>query len=1049
MVLHNALVTGSLTLNGTDISNITGSSTYSASFASQLTSLNTYTGSNNTNISALHAFSSSILTYTASNDLTNATQSNRLSTLEVTTGSLNTASGSAITRLNALETTTGSLNTASGSAITRLGSLETASGSAITRLNSIESNTGSYATTGSNTFVSTQYISCTSNPTGFTTAASLYTDGGLRVTKDAYVSGTLYLNNVTIYGTQSVNYITSSQLDISDNIINVNTATPNVRFGGLAVYDSGSTGLTGSILWDSQNNNWVYSNPSGSGNYDSSMVIMGPRNNGSLGNEQGLNCNYLVQGHGSHHTTSSMIFHDGTNTCIPNTLAGGISCFSTSCAASFIGGTMSGTTIYGSTAVCSPVGKFTTCLDLGGALTGTSATFSMPSGNGALTIANSCLSGKNWTLLPNTNGAESDLLLYYAGASAGTRLTIASTGAATFISSLGYGAGFGLFPRGQGVTDWYLGRYISSPETIDNAIGSLGGNAWRIGYTLGSSFVPTISLFAGGSATFSSIIQNVSGIYVRASGNSDLPFINFSNADGVYNWGRVGGLLQGDGDGSLYFQTKLGGSLGTRLTITSTGASTFACTIQANGGNITSFSSVGAAAFGNGINIHTQPGTYTAGHGGILQFQNEDVITGGIRAIRDGGSWGGALLFYTHNTSAGNTFDTTFVERMRITSDGNVLIGTGTTPEGPLDVYKSNSAGLGGHIILRNNGSAVANETAVLFVDGGVGTTRAAISSTTENSPYFGDLKFKTGLGTYACLTTRMTIAGSTGYVGISVTSACKNLEVGGTIRTTVSPSVFYRDMSYIGDIYQFGPGETTDNVDFKICGGSTWATGGNFRWFTQTGNGTPSERMRISSAGVVTVTNASSDAQLSLSSGGTTAYVKFTNCAGDTWGIGNSFSAANTDFQLYNFTTSAYGFRVSRGGIYANTTATAANVQIDSNGYFARSTASSRRFKENITDWNSNGLNTILALKPKIFKYKEDYYNKANVDFLGLIAEEVAEVSPYLADYENEDRTGQVENVRYANIVVPLIKAVQEQQCTICSQASMINTLKTCLGIA
>jgi hypothetical protein len=38
--------------------------------------------------------------------------------------------------------------------------------------------------------------------------------------------------------------------------------------------------------------------------------------------------------------------------------------------------TITGTTIYGSTAVCSPVGKFTTCLDLGGALTGTSGTFS-------------------------------------------------------------------------------------------------------------------------------------------------------------------------------------------------------------------------------------------------------------------------------------------------------------------------------------------------------------------------------------------------------------------------------------------------------------------------------------------------------------------------------------------------------------------------------------------------------------------------------------------------------------------------------------------------
>ena len=39
-----------------------------------------------------------------------------------------------------------------------------------------------------------------------------------------------------------------------------------------------------------------------------------------------------------------------------------------------------------------------------------------------------------------------------------------------------------------------------------------------------------------------------------------------------------------------------------------------------------------------------------------------------------------------------------------------------------------------------------------------------------------------------------------------------------------------------------------------------------------------------------------------------------------------------------------------------------------------------------------------------------------------------MAEVSPYLAQYENLDRTGLVENVRYDTIVVPLIKAIQEQ---------------------
>jgi hypothetical protein len=110
----------------------------------------------------------------------------------------------------------------------------------------------------------------------------------------------------------------------------------------------------------------------------------------------------------------------------------------------------------------------------------------------------------------------------------------------------------------------------------------------------------------------------------------------------------------------------------------------------------------------------------------------------------------------------------------------------------------------------------------------------------------------------------------------------------------------------------------------------------------------------------------------------------------------------------------------------YNNTTGIAANVQIDSNGFFARSTVSSLRYKENIID-SDIGLNVILSLKPKIFNYKKDYYDKADVKFLGLIAEEVAEICPYLADYENEDRTGQVENVRYANIVVPLIKAIQE----------------------
>ena len=185
---------------------------------------------------------------------------------------------------------------------------------------------------------------------------------------------------------------------------------------------------------------------------------------------------------------------------------------------------------------------------------------------------------------------------------------------------------------------------------------------------------------------------------------------------------------------------------------------------------------------------------------------------------------------------------------------GNFGIGI-SSPQGLLDVYKSTSGGLGGHIYLRNNGAAVGNEMAVMFVDGDASTMRAAISSTTEGAPYFGDIKFKTGLGTYASLTTRMTISGE-GKVGIGFTPSYK-LQVAGEITTHAGTNTsYYAYMNYLGTTYNFASGETTDNVDFKIAGGGAWGSGGNFRWFTQAGGTTPTERFRLTPTGPAYFTN-------------------------------------------------------------------------------------------------------------------------------------------------------------------------------------------------
>jgi hypothetical protein len=189
-------------------------------------------------------------------------------------------------------------------------------------------------------------------------------------------------------------------------------------------------------------------------------------------------------------------------------------------------------------------------------------------------------------------------------------------------------------------------------------------------------------------------------------------------------------------------------------------------------------------------------------------------------------------------------------------------------------------------------------------------------------------------------------------------------------------------------------------------------------------------ERMRITSGGNVLIGTTTDYGYRTTISGLNVLYLRSTSNTNGS----NAFVIQNstpTDlFVVRNDGLMQTG--TASGSPYNNTSGAVANMVVNSQGTLERSTVSSLRYKENIKDWDGNGLNTILALKPKTFKYKKQHFDKADIEFLGLIAEEVAEVSPYLADYENEDRTGQVENVRYAFIVVPLIKAVQELEARI-----------------
>ena len=125
--------------------------------------------------------------------------------------------------------------------------------------------------------------------------------GSVTMNSDLYVSGNIY-----VYGTGTTVNLDSNTVNIGDNIILVNAYSPFQRYAGIAGYDSGSSGNSGSLLWDSLNNYWNFVDQ-----YDSSSQIIGTTAAG-LGNEVSLTANTLPKATSANTIGNSLITDDGT-----------------------------------------------------------------------------------------------------------------------------------------------------------------------------------------------------------------------------------------------------------------------------------------------------------------------------------------------------------------------------------------------------------------------------------------------------------------------------------------------------------------------------------------------------------------------------------------------------------------------------------------------------------------------------------------------------------------------------------------------------------------
>ena len=123
--------------------------------------------------------------------------------------------------------------------------------------------------------------------------------------------------------------------------------------------------------------------------------------------------------------------------------------------------------------------------------------------------------------------------------------------------------------------------------------------------------------------------------------------------------------------------------------------------------------------------------------------------------------------------------------------------------------------------------------------------------------------------------------------------------------------------------------------------------------------------------------------------------------------------------------------------GIAGVTVANSAAVLIDTTSGEMGTIASSRRYKENISDIDQES-QRILELRPVKFNYKNDTSRELHY---GLIAEEVEGVFPDLVTY-NKDRDP--ETVRYHEMPALLINEIQRQHAIIADLSRRLERLET-----
>ena len=412
-----------------------------------------------------------------------------------------------------------------------------------------------------------------------------------------------------------------------------------------------------------------------------------------------------------------------------------------------------------------------------------------------------------------------------------------------------------------------------------------------------------------------------------------------------------------------------------------------------------------------------------------IRLVNSSAGLGRTYSIGSGNSGSAAINgFYIYDETAGSTV-------FAISGSGNVGIGTTTLSTNSLIRELAIGQNITNGVTKLSLRSDSTSQTAEIALSSYLGENLMSIS-TLSNSP----MLFNTNN------TERMRIT-SGGNVGIGTSSPASILDARagagtsgnilnlssttGAAAGNIVPIRFFSGNTFggleqIAAIWGINPNAGTNN-------------GGDIVFATST-NGTattPTEKVRISNAGVLTVgtgTGSPTGGTTKLQVIGAVSIGENTN--------GTAVIDAYSSYAYYGCNGSTYAIWIGPTGLvynYSNST--------------TFNTSSDVRVKENINTI-SNALDKITALNPVTFDYKQDFATYRSWDDvrkndnIGFIAQEFAEVFPkYVHSAEeiiNEEVIEDFKTIDTGHLVPYLVKAIQEQQVQIESQNTLIQELTT-----